>query len=97
MANRILFYQGVVDGFGRISVQHDKSPDHLLLSCNRAPGLVRAENILRLDMSGDPAEPSELRSCLERFIHSEIYKARPDVMSVVHRHSQRVIEFGATG
>lgn len=56
-----------------------------------------AQDILCLDMRGDLAEPSELRSCLERFIHSEIYKARPDVMSVVHRHSQRVIGFGATG
>ena len=97
MANRILFNQGVVDGFGHISVRHDKSPNHFLLSRNRAPGLVRAEDILCLDMNGDLAEPSEHRSYLERFIHSEIYKARPDVMSVVHSHSPSVIPFGATG
>ena len=97
MANRILYNQGVVDGFGHISVRHDKSPDHFLLSRNRAPGLVTAEDILCLDMNGDLAEPSEYRSYLERFIHSEIYKARPDVMSVVHSHSQSVIPFGVTG
>lgn len=97
MANRILYNQGVVDGFGHISVRHDKSPDHFLLSRNRAPALVRADDILCLDMNGDLAEPSEHRSYLERFIHSEIYKARPDVMSVVHSHSQSVIPFGATG
>ena len=55
MANRILFNQGVVDGFGHISVRHDKSPNHFLLSRNRAPGLVRAEDILCLDMNGDLA------------------------------------------
>ena len=57
MANRILFNQGVVDGFGYTSVRHDKSPDHFLLSRNRVPGLVRAENILCLDMGGDLAAP----------------------------------------
>lgn len=97
VANRILFDQGVVDGFGHISVRHDKSPDHFLLSCNRAPGLVRPEDILSYDMNGDLAAPSDKRSYLERFIHSEIYRVRPDVMSVVHSHSPSVIPFGVTG
>jgi ribulose-5-phosphate 4-epimerase/fuculose-1-phosphate aldolase len=97
LANRILYDQNVVDGFGHISVRHDKSPDHFLLSCNRAPGLVNASDILTYDLNGDLTEPSDKRSYLERFIHAEIYRARPDVMSVVHSHSQSVIPFGATG
>jgi ribulose-5-phosphate 4-epimerase/fuculose-1-phosphate aldolase len=96
-ANQILFDQGVVDGFGHISVRHDKSPDHFLLSCNRAPGLVRPEDILSYDLNGDLAVPSDKRSYLERFIHSEIYRVRPDVVSVVHSHSPSVIPFGVTG
>jgi ribulose-5-phosphate 4-epimerase/fuculose-1-phosphate aldolase len=97
LANRILYSQGVVDGFGHISARHDKSPDHFLLSCNRAPGLVSAEDILTYDLNGDLAVASDKRSYLERFIHSEIYRVRPDVVSVVHSHSQSVIPFGATG
>jgi ribulose-5-phosphate 4-epimerase/fuculose-1-phosphate aldolase len=97
IANRILFDQGVVDGFGHISVRHDKSADHFLLSSNRAPGLVRPEDILSYDLNGDLAAPSDKRSYLERFIHSEIYRVRPDVMSVVHSHSPSVIPFGVTG
>jgi len=97
LANRILYDQNVVDSFGHISVRHDKSPDHFLLSCNRAPGLVNASDILTYDLNGDLAEPSDKRSYLERFIHAEIYRVRPDVMSVVHSHSQSVIPFGATG
>ncbi len=97
LANRILYDQNVVDGFGHISVRHDKSPDHFLLSCNRAPGLVNASDILTYDLNGDLAEPSDKRSYLERFIHAEIYRVRPDVMSVVHSHSQSVIPFGVTG
>ena len=86
LANRILYDQNVVDAFGHISVRHDKSPGHFLLSCNRAPGLVRASDILTYDMEGDLAVASDKRSYLERFIHSEIYKARPDVVAVVHSH-----------
>ncbi|MES2399607.1 MAG: class II aldolase/adducin family protein [Pseudomonadota bacterium] len=97
IANRILYSQGVVDGFGHVSVRHDKSPDHFLLSCNRAPGLVRKSDILTYDLNGDLAVPSDQRSYLERFIHGEIYRARPDVMSVVHSHSVSVIPFGVTG
>ena len=97
VANRILYFQGVVDGFGHISVRHDQSPAHFLLSCNRAPGLVNAEDILTYNLDGDLAIPSDKRSYLERFIHSEIYRLRPDVVSVVHSHSQSVIPFGATG
>lgn len=97
IANRILYDQDVVDGFGHISVRHDQSPEHFLLSCSRAPGLVSADDILTYDFNGDLAIASDKRSYLERFIHAEIYRARPDVMSVVHSHSQSVIPFGATG
>lgn len=96
-ANHILFYQGIVDGFGHISVRHNASLEHFLLSRNRAPGLVTAQDIQVYDLNGDPVKQSTHRSYLERFIHSEIYRARPDVMSIVHNHSQNVIPFGVTG
>ncbi len=97
VANRILYDQSIVDGFGHISVRHPASPGHFLLSCNRAPGLVTPDDILTYDLNGDLAVASDKRSYLERFIHSEIYKARPDVGSIVHSHSQSVIPFGVTG
>lgn len=97
MANRILYDQSIVDGFGHISVRHPASPGHFLLSCNRAPGLVTPGDILTYDLNGDVAVPSDKRSYLERFIHSEIYKVRPEVGAIVHSHSQSVIPFGVTG
>jgi len=36
-ANRILFAQGVVDGFGHVSVRHDQDPQRFLLSRSLAP------------------------------------------------------------
>ena len=93
-ANHILFDQGVVDGFGHVSVRHDKRADRFLLSRSMAPTLVRASDIMVLDLDGTPAGPDARTPYLERFIHGEIYRARPEVMAVVHSHSPWVIPFG---
>jgi ribulose-5-phosphate 4-epimerase/fuculose-1-phosphate aldolase len=97
LANRILYRQGVVDGFGHVSVRHDRSADHFLLARNMAPGLVRREDIVMFDLDGAALDAAGRRVYLERFIHAEIYRARPDVQSVVHSHSPNVIPFGVTG
>ncbi|TMH55097.1 MAG: class II aldolase/adducin family protein, partial [Betaproteobacteria bacterium] len=97
VANRILYRQGVVDGFGHVSVRHDASPGHFLLARNMAPGLVRAGDIVTFDLDGAALDAAGRRVYLERFIHSEIYRARPDVQAVVHSHSPNVIPFGVTG
>jgi ribulose-5-phosphate 4-epimerase/fuculose-1-phosphate aldolase len=97
LANRILYRQGVVDGFGHASVRHDQSPSHFLLARNMAPGLVRREDIVTFDLDGTALDAAGRRVYLERFIHGEIYRARPDVKAVVHSHSPSVIPFGVTG
>jgi ribulose-5-phosphate 4-epimerase/fuculose-1-phosphate aldolase len=94
-ANRILYHEGVVDGFGHVSVRHDRDPGRFLLARSMAPGLVTAADILLFDLDGNPLAPGP-PPYLERFIHSEIYKARPEVSAVVHSHSPAVIPFGAT-
>lgn len=96
LANRILYAQGVVDGFGHVSVRHDRSPDHFLLARNMAPGLVAATDIVTFDLAGKALDAAGRRVYLERFIHGEIYRARPDVQAVVHSHSPSVIPYAAT-
>jgi HCOMODA/2-hydroxy-3-carboxy-muconic semialdehyde decarboxylase len=96
VGNRILFHEKVVDAFGHISVRHDKDPTKFLLSRHRAPGLVTAADILTHDFDGNPIERDGSRLYGERFIHGEIYRARPEVMSIVHCHAPQLIPFGAT-
>jgi HCOMODA/2-hydroxy-3-carboxy-muconic semialdehyde decarboxylase len=95
-ANRILFDQGVVDGFGHVSVRHDKDPNRFLLSRSMAPALVTADDIMEFDMDGAPVDPRGRAVYLERFIHSEIMRLNPAVTSVVHSHSPAVIPFGVS-
>ena len=93
-ANHILFNEGVVDAFGHVSVRHDKRPDRFVLARNMAPALVTADDLIEFDLDGASQNGDTRRVYLERFIHGEIYRARPDVMAVVHSHSRSVIPFG---
>jgi HCOMODA/2-hydroxy-3-carboxy-muconic semialdehyde decarboxylase len=92
-ANHILFDQGVVDGFGHVSVRHPASGDRFLLARSIAPALVRAADIMEFDLDANPLDAGGRALYLERFIHSEIYRARPDAGAVVHSHSPAVVPF----
>ena len=94
--NRILADQGVVDGFGHLSARHDKRPARFLLARSMAPGLVTLGDIMEFDLDGNPVDAKGRSPYLERFIHSEIYRARPDVGSVAHSHAASVIPFSVT-
>jgi ribulose-5-phosphate 4-epimerase/fuculose-1-phosphate aldolase len=95
-ANRILADQGVLDGYGHVSVRSPGKPDHFLLSRSLAPELVTAADVLEHDLDGNAAAPAGATLFLERFLHAGVYRARPDVNAVVHSHSPSVIPFGAT-
>lgn len=94
--NRILYHQGVVDGFGHLSARDPRDPNRFLLSRARAPGLVVAADIMQFNLDGEPVKDDGRPIYSERFIHSEIYRARPDVNSVVHTHSPTVVPFTVT-
>jgi ribulose-5-phosphate 4-epimerase/fuculose-1-phosphate aldolase len=93
IGSRILADFGVLDGFGHVSMRHPTNPNHFLMGRSLAPALVTADDIMEFDLDGNAVDPRGRAVFLERFIHSEIYKARPDVMSVVHTHSPGVIPF----
>jgi ribulose-5-phosphate 4-epimerase/fuculose-1-phosphate aldolase len=95
-ANRILADYGVLDGYGHVSARHDRDPNRYLLSRSLAPALVTANDIMEYDLDSNPIDARERTLYVERFIHGEIYKARPDVQAVVHHHSPAVIPFGVS-
>ena len=97
VANHILFKEGAVDGFGHVSVRDTRNPERFLLARSIAPATVRARDVMEFGMDGEPLSPRGRKPYLERYIHSEIYRARPDVIAVVHSHSPALIPFGITG
>jgi len=95
-ANRILAEEGVLDAYGHVSIRHPSDPNRYLMSRSLAPILVTASDIMEYDLDSNPIDPRGRRSVIERFIHGEIYKLRPDVRAVIHSHSPAVIPFGVT-
>ena len=91
--SRVLADFGVLDGFGHVSARHPANPNRFLMSRSLAPALVTADDIMEFDLDGNAVDARGRSLFLERFIHSEIYRARPDVMSVVHTHSPGVIPY----
>lgn len=95
-ANLILADHNVLDAFGHVSVRHPANPERYLMSRNLAPALVTSEDIIEYDLDSNPVNAEGRRVFLERFIHGQIYRARPDVNAIVHSHSPAVIPFGVT-
>jgi ribulose-5-phosphate 4-epimerase/fuculose-1-phosphate aldolase len=96
-ANRILYQQQVLDGFGHVSVRSDKDPSHFLMSRSMAPALVTSNDIMEYGSDGEPVDARGRNSYVERYIHAAIYRVRPDVKAIVHSHSPDIIPYSVTG
>lgn len=97
LANHILSNLGVLDAYGHVSIRDPANPAHFLLASHMAAGDVTASDILEYDLDSKPVRPNAPTGYTERFIHGEIYRARPDVMAVIHCHAPDLIPFGVTG
>ena len=95
-ANRILAMEGVLDGMGHVSARKPGDVSRFLLARSMAPELVTADDILEYAANGEPVDAGGRQSYLERFIHSEIYRVRPDVQAIVHCHTPSLIPFAAS-
>ena len=96
VANRVLANHGVLDAFGHVSARSDRHPDRYVLAHFLPPELVNKDDLIEYDCNSNPIAPAPPKQYLERYIHGEIYLARPDVMAVVHSHSPSVIPFAAS-
>jgi ribulose-5-phosphate 4-epimerase/fuculose-1-phosphate aldolase len=96
-ANRVLAHEiGVLDAYGHVSVRDPRNPNRYYLSRAISAGMVTAADIIEYNLDSQSIGNNRPDGYLERFIHGEIYKARPDVMAVIHAHSPEMIAFGAS-
>jgi ribulose-5-phosphate 4-epimerase/fuculose-1-phosphate aldolase len=87
----------VIDAYGHVSLRSPRNPERYYLARSVAPELVKLEDLIQYDLDSNPVDANGRESVLERFIHGEIYRARPEVMCVVHNHSPSVVPFSVTG
>jgi ribulose-5-phosphate 4-epimerase/fuculose-1-phosphate aldolase len=92
--SRVLAMYGVLDAFGHVSARSDKNPERFIISRSLAPALVTGKDLMELDVNSEPLPGDKRKAFLERYIHGEIYRARPEVKAIVHSHAPSVIPFG---
>jgi ribulose-5-phosphate 4-epimerase/fuculose-1-phosphate aldolase len=92
-ANRVLAMEDILDAMGHVSARHPSRADRFLLARSLAPELVTAADIMEYDLESNAVDARGRASYRERFIHSEIYKARSDVSAIVHCHTPSLIPF----
>ena len=82
---------------GHVSIRVPGDPLHFFMKPHSF-GLdeITLDNIVTCNLDGDKVAGGGRRHS-EVFIHSEIYKARPEVMSVIHTHPTHAVAFSATG
>ena len=90
-ATKILLHEGILDTFGHISARDPEDPGGFFLAQKLAPSHITTADIQRFNLDGETSDNRP--SYLERYIHSEIYKARPDVNCVLHSHSPAVLPY----
>lgn len=97
-ANRILAMEGVLDGFGHVSVRNPENTSHYFMSRSIAPAAVTADDIVEHDLENRAVHDKDRDTKLyyERWIHGEVYKLRPEMNAVVHSHSPTVVPFAST-
>ena len=93
---RLLAEYGLIDAYGHISVRSPDDPARFWLAAAVPPELVTEADLMECDMNSEPVDARQRSPVNERFIHGEVYKARPEVMAVVHNHSPSVIPFCCT-
>lgn len=97
LATRILVEEGVLDGFGHVSARSPTHPDRYFMLRNNSPvDGIEAGTFVELDAQSESVGAIAGRPSIERFIHGEIYRARPDVHAVVHSHSPHLVAFAAS-
>jgi ribulose-5-phosphate 4-epimerase/fuculose-1-phosphate aldolase len=95
-AYRVLAAHGVIDAYGHVSLRSPRNPNRYYLARSLAPERVQIEDLIEYDLDSKPIDDGGRESVLERFIHGEIYRSRPEVTCVVHNHSPSVVPFSVT-
>jgi L-fuculose-phosphate aldolase len=97
-AGKVLVNEGQDDFTrGHISMRLPDNPGLFFMKAHSI-GLdeITMDNILTIDLEGNVVAGTAKRHS-EVYIHSEIFKARPDINSVLHTHPTYSVAFSATG
>ena len=99
-AGAILYHLGLADYMGHVSARVPGT-DRIVIKPRHSNtvhgmGTVSPERMIVIDLEGRLIEGGEGPPA-EKWIHTEIYKKRPDVGGVIHTHQMMSVAFGVAG
>ena len=95
VANRILTKElGILDIQAHVTARSLTNPNHYYIARFIGPGDVVTSDFIENDLDSKPVDGPRNDQAREIYLHGEIFKARPDVMAVVHAHTQEFVAFG---
>jgi ribulose-5-phosphate 4-epimerase/fuculose-1-phosphate aldolase len=86
MGCRILAEQDIIDAYGHLSARVPGRDDQFLINRAMSPALATEEDFVVMTLDGQVVEGNGFPN-QEWPIHACVYRARPDVASVLHSHS----------
>jgi len=95
-ATRMLAAEGIIGSSGHVSVRVPGTDKVLIGPADVTRDILTADDIVTVDINAKKLEGKGPQP-LETEIHTGIYRARPDVMSVVHSHPLHSVVFTITG
>jgi ribulose-5-phosphate 4-epimerase/fuculose-1-phosphate aldolase len=94
LTNRIFVREGLLDGQGHVSVRSQLDPDHYFMPRYVSPGAATASDIIENTLDSEAVDGPRTDQARETHLHGQIYKARPDVMAILHAHTPELVAFG---
>lgn len=95
VANRILTREvGILDIQAHVSARSQTDPNHWYMARFVAPGGASLSDMIEYDLESTPVKGPRNDNARETYLHGQIFKARPDVMAVVHAHTPEFVAFG---
>ncbi|MEQ1947806.1 MAG: class II aldolase/adducin family protein [Bryobacteraceae bacterium] len=96
LATRMMTREGIVASSGHISMRIPGTDRVLVGPADVSRGIVSAEDVVTVDLNSNQLD-GKRRKPSETEIHTGIYRARPDVMAVVHTHPVYSVAFTVSG
>lgn len=95
-ATRMLVDAGILGYSGHLSVRTDDGQTLLIQPVDDARAELRPDRLLAVTLDGDVTEGDD-KPPTELAIHTEIYRARPDVGAIAHFHHDLTTVFTVAG
>jgi ribulose-5-phosphate 4-epimerase/fuculose-1-phosphate aldolase len=94
LGNRILARQlDILDIQGHLTARSLDNPNHYYIARFVSPGGATVEHFIENTLESEPVDGPRNDQAREIYLHGEIYKARPDVMAIVHAHTEEFVAY----